>query len=82
MTIDHLRTAIAEQVPHLQSWEVDGLAKKLESAGLVMAPGYIGVIDAGDWELATIRLDIDRQMFTDGKVRMGGQVLVVPKDPT
>lgn len=40
MQIDHLRTAIAEQVPRLQSWEVDGLAKKLESAGLI-APEWV-----------------------------------------
>lgn len=82
MTIDHLRTAIAEQVPRLQSWEVDGLAKKLEREGLLITPGYIGEIDAGDWELSTIRLDVDRQMFKDGKVKMGAKVLIVPKEPS
>lgn len=39
MTIDHLKTAIAEQVPRLQSWEVDGLAKKLEREGLTTGLG-------------------------------------------
>jgi len=49
MTIDHLRTAIAEQVPRLQSWEVDGLAKKLEREGLLRVP-------RGEWpEWATYR---------------------------
>lgn len=44
MTIDHLRTAIAEQVPRLQSWEVDGLAKKLEREGL-LRPEWIPVAE-------------------------------------
>jgi len=44
MTIDPLRTAIAEQVPRLKKWEVDGLAKKLLASGL-LAQEWIPVTD-------------------------------------
>jgi len=45
MTIDPLRTAIAEQLPRLQKWGVDGLAKKLEASGLI-STGWVGVHDS------------------------------------
>ena len=68
-------------IVHQRSMEIVGtrIADRLDQAGLLVKPGYIGEIDAGDWELATIRLDIDRQMFKDGQVRMGGQVLIIPQ---
>jgi len=77
---DRLTATIKKRLPRLQDWEVAALVKDIESEGL-LAQGYIGEIDSGDWELATIRLDIDRQMFKDGQVKIGAQVLIVPQPP-
>jgi len=88
MQIDHLRTAIAEQVPRLQKWEVDGLAKKLESTGLVRQQlkhvGFVWEVGVGviSGDIQYVFLGPDDQRHMKQPKDWQKAFVIVTDDPT